>query len=255
KLLDVRNLKTSFRIKDDYYPAVDDVSLQVNKNEVLAIVGESGSGKSAFAFSIMGLHNRAKIEGKILYKGEDLVKASAKRLNELRGNEIGMVFQDSLSALNPLMTIGDQLDESLLLHQKKLSKKARKKEVIELLKKVEIARPENTYNQYPHELSGGMRQRVVIAMAVANNPELLIADEPTTALDVTIQSQIFDLLKKLKEDTHAGIILITYDLGVVAEMADRVAVMYAGEIVEIADVYSLFENPLHPYTRSLLNSV
>ncbi|HLQ83767.1 MAG TPA: ABC transporter ATP-binding protein [Pseudogracilibacillus sp.] len=255
KLLDVRNLKTSFRIKDDYYPAVDDVSLQVNKNEVLAIVGESGSGKSAFAFSIMGLHNRAKIEGKILYKGEDLVKASAKRLNELRGNEIGMVFQDSLSALNPLMTIGDQLDESLLLHQKKLSKKARKKEVIELLKKVEIARPENTYNQYPHELSGGMRQRVVIAMAVANNPELLIADEPTTALDVTIQSQIFDLLKKLKEDTHAGIILITHDLGVVAEMADRVAVMYAGEIVEIADVYSLFENPLHPYTRSLLNSV
>lgn len=255
KLLEIKNLKTSFRIKDDYYAAVDDVSLDVNKNEVLAIVGESGSGKSAFAFSIMGLHNRAKIEGNILYKGEDLAKASSKRMNQLRGNEMGMVFQDSLSALNPLMTIGDQLDESLFLHQKKSSKAARKAKVIELLNKVEMARPESMYKQYPHELSGGMRQRVVIAMAVANNPELLIADEPTTALDVTIQSQIFDLLKKLKDDIHAGIILITHDLSVVAEMADRVAVMYAGEIVEIAGVYSLFENPLHPYTRSLLNSV
>lgn len=255
KLLEVKNLKTSFRIKDDYFAAVDNVSLQVNKNEVLAIVGESGSGKSAFAFSIMGLHNRAKIEGNILYKGEDIANASATRMNQLRGKEMGMVFQDSLSALNPLMTIGDQLGESLYLHQKRQSKEARKAKVIELLNKVEIDRPENTYYQYPHELSGGMRQRVVIAMAVANNPELLIADEPTTALDVTIQSQIFDLLKKLKEDIHAGIILITHDLGVVAEMADRVAVMYAGEIVEIADVYSLFENPLHPYTRSLLNSV
>lgn len=255
KLLEIKNIKTSFRIKDDYYAAVDDVSLEVNKNEVLAIVGESGSGKSAFAFSIMGLHNRAKIEGNIFYKGEDLIKASSKRMNQLRGKELGMVFQDSLSALNPLMTIGDQLDESLLLHQKRSSKETRKAQVIELLNKVEIAHPEGTYKQYPHELSGGMRQRVVIAMAVANNPELLIADEPTTALDVTIQSQIFDLLKKLKEDIHAGIILITHDLSVVAEMADRVAVMYAGEIVEIADVYSLFENPMHPYTRSLLNSV
>ncbi len=255
RLLEVKNLKTSFRINDDYHAAVDNVSLQVNKNEVLAIVGESGSGKSAFAFSIMGLHNRAKIEGEILYKGEDITKASANRMNQLRGKEMGMVFQDSLSALNPLMTIGDQLSEALYLHNKSQSKVARKERVIELLTKMELDRPEHTYYQYPHELSGGMRQRVVIAMAVSNDPELLIADEPTTALDVTIQSQIFDLLKKLKEDIHAGIILITHDLGVVAEMADRVAVMYAGEIVEIADVYSLFENPRHPYTRSLLNSV
>lgn len=255
RLLEVENLKTSFRINDDYYAAVDNVSLQVNKNEVLAIVGESGSGKSAFAFSIMDLHNRAKIEGNILFKGENIANSSATRMNQLRGKEMGMIFQDSLSALNPLMTIGDQLNEALYLHNKSQSKTARKDRVIELLNTVEMDHPEYIYHQYPHELSGGMRQRVVIAMAISNDPELLIADEPTTALDVTIQSQIFDLLNKLKEDMHAGIILITHDLGVVAEMADRVAVMYAGEIVEIADVYSLFENPLHPYTRSLLNSV
>lgn len=203
----------------------------------------------------MGLHNRAKIEGEVIFNGEDIAQASRARWNELRGSEMGMIFQDSLSALNPLMTIGAQIEEVLYLHNRGESKNKRRERVIELLELMGLPRPKHTYNQYPHELSGGMRQRVVIAIAVANEPELLIADEPTTALDVTIQSQIFDLIKKLKDRMEAGIILITHDLGVVAEMADRVAVMYAGEIVEIADVYSLFENPLHPYTRSLLNSV
>lgn len=254
-VLKIDNLKTSFRIKDEYYAAVDGVSLTVNKNELLAIVGESGCGKSALAYSIMNLHNRAKIEGEIKFKGQNIVNLSAAELNKLRGNDMGMIFQDPLTALNPLMEIGEQIGETLLIHNKNLSQPQRKKRVVELLNKVGIPRSEHVYSQFPHELSGGMRQRVIIAMAIANNPELLIADEPTTALDVTIQSQILDLIKELKEESHAGVILITHDLGVVAEMADRVAVMYAGQIVEVADVYTLFENPLHPYTRSLLNSV
>lgn len=255
KLLKLENLKTSFRIKDNYYAAVDDVSITVNKNELLAIVGESGCGKSALAFSIMGLHRSAKIEGNIMFKGQNIANLSTAQLNRLRGKDIGMIFQDPLSALNPLMIIGEQISEVLTIHNKSLSASKKKEKVIELLNKVGIPRPEYTYGQFPHELSGGMRQRVVIAMAIANEPEMLIADEPTTALDVTIQSQILDLIKELKENSNAGIILITHDLGVVAEMADRVAVMYAGQIIEIADVYTLFENPLHPYTRSLLNSV
>ncbi len=255
ELLKIKNLKTSFRIKDHYYAAVDDLSLTVFKNELLAIVGESGCGKSALAFSIMGLHNRAKIEGSVLFKDQEIANISSAKLNKLRGKEMGMIFQDPLTALNPLMIIGEQIAEIIYLHDKKLPKNKQKEKVIALLNKVGIPRPEHTYEQFPHELSGGMRQRVVIAMAIANEPELLVADEPTTALDVTIQSQILDLIKELKEDSNAGIILITHDLGVVAEMADRVAVMYAGQIVEIADAYTLFENPLHPYTRSLLNSV
>ncbi|MEK3887825.1 ABC transporter ATP-binding protein [Bacillus sp. FSL K6-3431] len=255
ELLKIKNLKTSFRIKDQYYAAVDDLSLTVNKNELLAIVGESGCGKSALAFSIMGLHNRAKIEGSVLFKDQEIANISPAKLNKFRGKEIGMIFQDPLTALNPLMVIGEQIAEIIYLHNKQLPKSKQKEKVISLLNKVGIPRPDHTYDQFPHELSGGMRQRVVIAMAIANEPELLIADEPTTALDVTIQSQILDLIKELKEGSNAGIILITHDLGVVAEMADRVAVMYAGQIVEIADVYTLFENPLHPYTRSLLNSV
>src|SRR5690625_3045720 len=255
ELLQIKNLKTSFRIKDDYYAAVDDVTLTLNKNETLAIVGESGCGKSALAFSVMGLHNRAKIEGNILFKDQDIANIDPTKLNKLRGKDMAMIFQDPLTALNPLMIIGDQIGETILLHNNQVSKDERKEKVIGLLEKVGIPRPEQTFNQFPHELSGGMRQRVVIAMAIANSPELLIADEPTTALDVTIQSQILDLIKELKEDMHAGIILITHDLGVVAEMADRVAVMYAGQIVEITDVHTLFTEPKHPYTRSLLNSV
>ena len=254
-LLEIKNLKTSFRINDDYYAAVDDVSLTVNKNEVLGIVGESGSGKSALAFSIMGLHNRAKIEGSIDFKGKSIANISTAKMNKLRGKDMAMIFQDPLTALNPLMTVGEQISEIIFLHNKGLSNKKRKGRVIQLINQVGIPRPEHTYEQFPHELSGGMRQRVIIAIAIANQPELLIADEPTTALDVTIQSQILDLIKDLKKDMDAGIILITHDLGVIAEMADRVAVMYAGQIVEIADVHTLFENPLHPYTRSLFNSV
>jgi len=254
-LLKIEHLTTSFRIGDDYYAAVDDVSLTVNAGEVLAIVGESGSGKSALAFSIMGLHTRARIDGHVYYKGEDLIGMPAARLNKLRGSEIGMIFQDPLSALNPLMTIGQQIEESLLLHRKGMSRAQRRIAAIELLNKVGIPSPERTASQYPHELSGGMRQRIVIAIAIANQPRLLIADEPTTALDVTIQLQILDLIKALKNDMGAGVILITHDLGVVAEMADRVAVMYAGEIVEIADIFTLTSNPKHPYTRSLFHSI
>lgn len=253
--MEIKNLSTSFRIGDDYYAAVDDVTLTLNKNEVLGIVGESGSGKSALAFSIMRLHNRAKIEGSILLNDQDIVDMSAANLNKLRGDDMAMIFQDPLTALNPLMEIGEQISEALLLHNPRMTQKQRKQRVIELLNLVGIPRPEFVYEQFPHELSGGMRQRVVIAIAISNKPELLIADEPTTALDVTIQAQILDLIRKLKEEMNAGIILITHDLGVVAEMADRVAVMYAGQIVEIAEVHTLFENPLHPYTKSLLNSV
>ncbi|WP_026286208.1 ABC transporter ATP-binding protein [Salsuginibacillus kocurii] len=255
-LLSATNVKTSFRIGDDYYAAVDGVTLTVNNNEVVAIVGESGSGKSALAFSILGLHDRFKtnLEGEIYLNGTDLTSVSTGKLNQIRGKDIGMIFQDPLTALNPLKTIGDQIVETLNLHTK-LTAKEKYERSIHLLKEVGIPRAENVHQQFPHELSGGMRQRVVIAIAIACDPALLIADEPTTALDATIQSQILDLLNELKEEKDAGIILITHDLGVVAEMADRVAVMYAGQIVELADVFSLFRNPLHPYTRSLLSSV
>ncbi|WP_044481558.1 ABC transporter ATP-binding protein [Paenibacillus antibioticophila] len=255
ELLKIENLTTSFRIDDDYYAAVDDVSLTVRKNEILAIVGESGSGKSALAYSIMGLHTRARMEGRIYFGEQNLVGMPANQLNKLRGKDISMIFQDPLSALNPLMTVGRQIEEVILLHQPASGKAERKRQAIELLDKVGIPRPEVTYLQYPHELSGGMRQRIVIAIAIANGPKLLIADEPTTALDVTIQLQILDLIRELKNDMEAGIILITHDLGVVAEMADRVAVMYAGQIVEVADIYTLVTNAKHPYTRSLLNSI
>lgn len=255
RILEIKNLTTSFRINDDYYAAVDDVSLNVNKNEVLAIVGESGSGKSALAFSVMGLHRQAKVEGNIQFHGKNIVDLSTNELNKLRGKHMGMIFQDPLTALNPLMTIGKQIEEVIYLHDKVLSATEREDKVISLLNKVGIPYPERTAEQFPHELSGGMRQRVIIAIAIANDPGLLIADEPTTALDATIQAQILQLITDLKHDMDSGIILITHDLGVVAEIADRVAVMYAGQIVEIADVYSLFENPLHPYTRSLLNSI
>ncbi len=255
KLLQIENLKTSFRVKDDYYAAVDGVTLSVNKNEVLGIVGESGSGKSALAFSIMRLHPKmnSKIEGHIHYKDQDLAHLPEVKMQKLRGSELGMIFQDPMSALNPLLTIGDQIGETLYLHTN-LSKSKRQEKVMELLNQVGIPRPESVYGQYPHELSGGMRQRIVIAIAIACDPTFLIADEPTTALDVTIQLQILNLIRKLKDELNTGVILITHDLGVVSEMADRVAVMYAGQVVEVAPVYELFKNPKHPYTRSLLQS-
>jgi len=254
-LLELKNLKTSFRIKDDYFAAVDDVTLTVNRHEVLAVVGESGCGKSALAYSIMNLHTRAVVEGNVELKGENVNEATPQRLTQLRGKEMGMIFQDSLSALNPLIKIGEQIGEVIYLHDKRISKSALKSRVMELLKKVGIHDTGTVYMQYPHQLSGGMRQRIVIAMAIANSPDLLIADEPTTALDVTIQAQILDLIRELRDDLDAGVILITHDLGVVAEMADRVAVMYAGQVIEIGSVYQVMENPQHPYTRSLLKSM
>ena len=255
-VLEIENLRTSFNIKGNYYAAVDGVSLTVHKNEVVAIVGESGCGKSALALSIMGLHNlkTTKLEGQANLKGQNLIDLPIDKLNKVRGKDLGMIFQDPMTALNPLATIGRQIEEPMDYHMK-LSKSAKRKRVLELLEQVGIKDVNRIYKQYPHELSGGMRQRVVIAIALACNPVMLIADEPTTALDVTIQAQIMDLMKDLQRITDSGIILITHDLGVVAEMADRVAVMYAGEFVEVAEVETLFANPLHPYTRSLLSSI
>ncbi|MCM3722265.1 MULTISPECIES: ABC transporter ATP-binding protein [Solibacillus] len=256
ELLEIRNLRTSFRIKDTYYPAVDNVSLTLRKNEILAIVGESGCGKSTLATSIVGLHNSVttKVEGEILYNNQNLVKLTDEQFNKLRGNDIGFIFQDPLSALNPLMRIGEQIEEGLIYHTK-LTKEQREKRVIELLDQVGIANMQRVASQFPHQLSGGMRQRVMIAIALSGKPAIIIADEPTTALDVTIQAQILDLLKSLQDEIQSGIILITHDLGVVAEVADRVAVMYAGEVIEEAPVVELFRNPKHPYTRSLLKSI
>jgi len=255
-LLTITNLTTSFRIKDTYHAAVDDVSLSLQKNEVLAIVGESGCGKSTLATTIVGLHNEVntKVTGDIFYNNQNLAKLNDQQFNNLRGNDIGFIFQDPLSALNPLMRISEQIEEGLIYHTK-LSKQQRSERVLELLNQVGIANPERVARQFPHQLSGGMRQRVMIAIALSCKPAILIADEPTTALDVTIQAQILDLLKALQTETETGIILITHDLGVVAEMADRVVVMYAGEVVEEAPVKELFNNPRHPYTRSLLNSI
>ena len=255
-LLVIKNLCTSFRIDGNFYSAVDDVNLEIRKNEVFALVGESGCGKSAMALSITKLHNLnyTQISGEILFDGQNLLKLSEKELNKIRGRLIGMIFQDPLAALNPLMRIGPQVEEALTYHTN-LNKTAKKNRVIELLNEVGIVNPALTYSQLPHELSGGMRQRVMIAIALACKPDLIIADEPTTALDVTIQAQILDLLRKLQSEMQSSVIIITHDLGVVAEMADRVAVMYAGQIVEIASVYNLFKNPQHPYTRSLLASI
>ncbi len=256
QLLDIHDLHTGFRIKDDFYDAVDDVSITLEKNEILAIVGESGCGKSTLATTIMGLHNpiNTKITGQVIYKDLNLLDFNETLYNQIRGNDIGMIFQDPLSALNPLMRIGDQISESLSYHTD-FTKDQKEARVLELLDQVGIKNGPRVAKQYPHELSGGMRQRVIIAIAISCKPAIIIADEPTTALDVTIQAQILDLLVDLQAETEAGIILITHDLAVVAEMADRVAVMYAGQIVEQAPVEELFNNPKHPYTRSLLNSI
>lgn len=256
KILDIEELTTSFKIGNEYYAAVDDVHLTVNKNEVLAIVGESGSGKSALALSIVGLHQKenTQVTGMINFKGTSILPYNIKVLNRIRGQEIGFVFQEPLTALNPIMRIGDQIEETLKLHTK-LSKEKRQERVHRLLKEVGIHDPDRVYKQFPHQLSGGMRQRVVISMAIACEPSLLIADEPTTALDVTVQAQILDLLSELQKKTGMSMILITHDFSVVAQIADRVGVMYAGEIVELGSVEAVLNNPLHPYTRSLLRAV
>ncbi|MBU5591860.1 ABC transporter ATP-binding protein [Clostridium sp. MSJ-4] len=255
-ILEIKDLHTGFRINDEYFDAVDGVSLKLNRNELLAIVGESGCGKSTIANSIVGLHNSTftRVSGEIIYKGENIIKYSEEKFNKIRGKEIGFIFQDPLASLNPLHKIGRQIEESLIYHTD-LNKKQRRKRMLDLLDQVGIIKPEKTAEQFPHELSGGMRQRVLIAIALSCKPNIIIADEPTTALDVTIQAQILDLLAELQKEINAGIILITHDLGVVAQNADRVAVMYAGQIVELADAKELFNNPLHPYTKSLLQSI
>lgn len=255
-LCEVRNLHTAFRIKDTYYDAIENVNLSLYSNEVLAIVGESGCGKSTLATTIMGLHdfNYTKVSGEVIFEDKNLLTLDKDEYNKIRGGKIGMIFQDPLSALNPLQRIGEQIEEALTYHTK-FSKEEKKARVLELLEKVGIENPSRVYRQFPHQLSGGMRQRVMIAMALSCKPKMIIADEPTTALDVTIQAQILDLLTDLQNEIKAGIILITHDLGVVAQMADRVAVMYAGQVVELADSMELFNNPLHPYTKSLLNSI
>lgn len=240
-LLDVQHLHTGFRLGDDYYDAVDDVSITLRKDEILAIVGESGSGKSTLATSIIGLHDprNTKVTGDILYNNLNLVGLNEALFDRIRGKDIGMIFQDPLAALNPLMRIGEQIEETLVYHTK-MNKEERESRVLELLNQVGIPNPERTARSYPHELSGGMRQRIVIAIAIACKPPIIIADEPTTALDVTIQAQILDLLEDIQREMHSGIILITHDLGVVAETADRVAVMYAGQIVESGSVMDVF---------------
>jgi len=256
KILQINNLITSFRIKNKYYAAVDNVSLDVRENEIIAIVGESGCGKSALALSVTSLHNKnyTRIEGEVLFDDKDLLKLNPAGLNKIRGKEISMIFQDPLTALNPLMTVGAQIEEILFYHTH-MNKKERKDFAEDLLNQVGMSNPSLTYTQYPHELSGGMRQRAMIAIALSCNPSVIIADEPTTALDVTIQAQILDLMKKLQQEHKTATILITHDLGVVAEMADRIAVMYAGQIVETGFSRELFKNPKHPYTRSLLSAI
>ncbi|HNV35279.1 MAG TPA: ABC transporter ATP-binding protein, partial [Bacillota bacterium] len=254
RLLEVQDLRTYFYTEDGVVPAVDGVSFTLDKGKTLGIVGESGCGKSVTSLSVMRLIASPPgkiVSGKILFEGEDLLQKSEKDMRSVRGNEISMIFQEPMTSLNPVFTIGDQICEAILLHQDVNKKQARQK-AIELLKKVGIPSAERRIDDYPHQMSGGMRQRVMIAMALSCNSKLLIADEPTTALDVTIQAQILDLMKKVRNDFNASIMLITHDLGVVADLADDVVVMYAGKIVEKSAVRGIYKNPQHPYTRGLL---
>lgn len=256
-ILDVKNLSTTFRTERGPLKAIDGIDFQVYKGEILGIVGESGCGKSVTSQSVMRLYDEkytASYQGEVLLEGKDLMKIPYKKMQEIRGKKISMVFQDALSSLNPVFTVGNQICEPLKIHQK-LSKKEAEEKAIEMLKLVGIPAPEKRIHQYPHELSGGMRQRVMIAIALACKPQLLIADEPTTALDVTIQAQIMDLIVKLNQQLDMGVMLITHDLGVVAETCTRVIVMYLGQIVEEASVMDIFDNPKHPYTWGLIQSI
>ncbi|MCT4663541.1 MAG: ABC transporter ATP-binding protein [Tissierellales bacterium] len=256
-ILKVENLITKFHMKAGVVNAVNGVDFELNEGEVVALVGESGSGKSVTSLSVMGLIPTPPGEiagGKIIFDGEDLLSKTKREMQDLRGNKLSMIFQEPMTSLNPVFTIGKQISESLIRH-KKLKKKEAMKKTIKMLEAVGIPSPEERVKQYPHELSGGMRQRIMIAIALVCEPKLLIADEPTTALDVTIQAQILDLMIRLKEEFNTSILLITHDLGVVAEVADRVVVMYCGRVVETATVEELFEKPLHPYTFGLIESI
>jgi peptide/nickel transport system ATP-binding protein/oligopeptide transport system ATP-binding protein len=256
-LLEVRNLKTYFDVRGGILKAVDDVSLTINAGETLGLVGESACGKSVTASSIMRLVPipPGRIAGgEILFEGTNILRLPASEMRKVRGDKISMIFQEPMTSLNPVFTVGDQVAEVISLH-KKISQREIRDRVIEAFRLVRIPAPETRVNDYPHQMSGGMRQRVMIAMALACRPRLMIADEPTTALDVTIQAQILDLMNNLKEETGASILFITHDLGVIAEMAQRVAVMYAGKIMEAADAETLFGDPQHPYTVGLMSSI
>ncbi|WP_292137472.1 ABC transporter ATP-binding protein, partial [Mesorhizobium sp.] len=254
-LLSIRGLRVGFRRAGDQFEAVRGIDLEVAKGEVVGIVGESGSGKSVGMLAALGLTSKnAVVTGSVRFNGDELVGKSSREMRKIRGARIAMIFQDPLSSLNPVMTVGAQIAEAVRLHQRVTRKQAMAR-AVELLNLVAIPQPERRVNQYPHEFSGGMRQRAVIAMAVANDPDLLIADEPTTALDVTVQAQILAVLRSLQERLGLGLVLITHDLGVVAGHADRVAVVYSGRVVEQAGVSELFADPRHPYTRGLIASI
>ncbi len=256
-LLAVENLKTHFFTFEGVARAVDDVSFHLDKGEVLGVVGESGCGKSVTAQSVMRLIPEPPgriVHGSIRFAGTDLARLEMEGMRDIRGNRIAMIFQEPMTSLNPVYTVGNQIGEMFTRHQG-LSKKAARDKAVEMLRKVQIPAPEKRVSEFPHQLSGGMRQRAMIAMALSCDPEILIADEPTTALDVTVQAQIIELMGKLQEDFDTAILMITHDLGVIAETADRVVVMYAGKVVEEAVTVPLFEDPKHPYTRGLLRSI
>lgn len=256
-LLEIKDLEVFFKSSQGIVKAVNKVNINTRDGKTTAIVGESGSGKSVTTLAIMGLLDKSsleKISGEINFEGKNLLKLSDEELRKIRGNEISMIFQEPMTSLNPALKIGYQMSEVFRTHFK-MDKKTAKEKSIEMIKKVEIDRAEDVYNSYPHELSGGMRQRIMIAMALSSSPKLLIADEPTTALDVTIQKEVLELMKKLKEDMKASIIFITHDLGVVSDIADYVNVMYAGKVVERAKAEDIFNNPLHPYTRGLIKAI
>jgi oligopeptide/dipeptide ABC transporter ATP-binding protein len=257
-VLSVRDLTVEFKTEDGIVHAVTGVSYDLFPGETLGVVGESGSGKSVSVMTMLGLTPMPPgrlVSGEALYKGRDLLRMPKRELREIRGGQMAMIFQDPMTSLNPVLTIGDQIAEAVRVHNPGTSDEAARKRVIELLELVGVPSAESRFDQYPHEFSGGMRQRAMIAMAIANDPQVLIADEPTTALDVTIQAQIIEVMRAAQQETHAAIVLITHDLGLIAELADRVVVMYAGRVVELGDVHTIFNSPRHPYTVGLMNSL
>lgn len=253
-VLEVKNMSMGFKTEYGFLPILNDVGFEIYKGETLGVVGESGCGKSVTSLCILRMLDRGEVTGEVLLHGDDLLKMTEKEMRKIRGNRISMIFQEPMTSLNPVFTIGFQLTEALKLHQG-LSRRQANKVAIEMLDKVRIAEPKQRMKEYPYQLSGGMRQRVMIAMALACRPELLIADEPTTALDVTIQAQVLDLMRDLQKEMGSSILFITHDLGVIREMCDRVIVMYCGEVMEQASVKELFKNPRHPYTSGLLSTL
>ena len=257
-ILSVRDLTVEFKTEDGIVHAVTGVTYDLYPGETLGVVGESGSGKSVSVMTMLGLIPMPPgrvVAGEALYKGSDLLTMPKKQLRDIRGGEVAMIFQDPMTSLNPVLTIGDQIAEAIKTHRPGIKEDAAKERAIHLLDVVGVPFPERRYDQYPHEFSGGMRQRAMIAMAISNDPSVLIADEPTTALDVTIQAQIIEVMRAAQDETQAATILITHDLGLIAELADRVVVMYAGRVVELGDVYTIFNSPRHPYTVGLMNSL